>query len=141
VLCIPVSFLVGWNLAGFISQHSDIAPVLREAVALATTKKPETFTELYFGDHIDLPKKIEIGKKQSFSFTIHNLEYKDMTYKYEISAFDDEADRSIYSDSVNLSHDEYKTIGGSYTVATASGRIKIEVLLVNKNQSIHFWLE
>jgi uncharacterized membrane protein len=128
-------------MARIILLNGDIVPAVKEAVVLATTKKPETFTELYFKDHINLPGKIEVGKKQSFSFTIHNLEYKNMTYRYEVKAIDDNTDLTVYSGSDTLSHDEYKTIDGSYTVATASGRMKIEVLLPDQNQAIHYWLE
>jgi len=141
LLSLPVSFVIGWNLAKIILQHGDPIPRVKEAIVLATTKKPKTFTELYFEDHLNLPGKIEIGKGQSFKFTIHNLEYRDTTYKYEINAVDDKEDVILSSGSATLSHDEYKTINESFVSATASGRTKIEVLLVDQNQSIDFWME
>src|SRR3989344_6070905 len=141
LLSLPVSFIIGWNLAKIILQHGDPIPRVKEAIVLATTKKPETFTELYFEDHINLPGKIEIGKEQSFRFTIHNLEYRDMTYKYETKAVDDKEEITLSSGSVTLSHDEYRTINENFVLATASGKTKIQVTLVDKNQSIDFWME
>jgi uncharacterized membrane protein len=116
-------------------------PSVKEAIAMATTVKPETFTELYFEDHINLPNKIEIGKAQAFKFTIHNLEYRNMTYKYEIQAIDEKGDRTLVSGSATLSQDEYRTISTSYKIATASGRMKIQVVLLDLKQLIDFWME
>lgn len=135
VMILSACFVIG------MFQLVDSTPAIKEAIVLATTVKPETFTELYFEDHINLPKKIELGEEQSFKFTIHNLEYQDTTYKYEIKAVDDKENITLSSGSATLSHNEYKTIDGSYTLATASGRMKIQVLLVNKNQPISFWME
>ena len=141
LLSLPVSFVIGWNLAKIILQHGDPVPRVKEAIVLATTKKPETFTELYFEDHLNLPGKIEIGKEQSFKFTIHNLEYQELTYKYETKTVDDKEEITLSSGSVTLSHNEYKTINESYMIATASGRTKVQVTLVDQNQSIDFWME
>ena len=59
-------------------------PSVKEALILATTVKPETFTELYFENHLSLPKEVTLFKEYNFKFTIHNLENKDMEYPYEV---------------------------------------------------------
>ena len=141
LLLLPLGFMVGQSSAKYLYENEDIIPKLKNAFVLATTKIPETFTELYFEDHIGLPNRIEIGKEQYFKFTIHNLEYKDMTYKYEVIAIDNTVNTTLSSGSVELLHDGYKTIAENYTLATASGRIKVQVTLVDKDQSIAFWLE
>ena len=135
LLILAVCYIVG------IYQFVNYVPSIKNAIALATTVKPETLTELYFEDHNNLPKKIEPGEEQSFKFTIHNLEYQDTTYKYEIKAIDDKENITLSSGSATLSHNEYKTIDGSYMLASASGRTKIQVLLVGRNQSIDYWME
>lgn len=116
-------------------------PQVKEAIALATTKKPETFTELYFENHINLPKIYVPGEEQYFKFTIHNLEHRDTTYKYEIYAIDDIENITLSSGTASLAHDEYKSIDESYMMATSSGRTNVVVKLIDKNQSIHFWIE
>jgi hypothetical protein len=141
LLSLSVFFVIGWNAARIMFQHGNPIPAVKEAIVLATTVKPETFTELYFEDHLNLPKKIELEEEQSFKFTIHNLEHKDMTYKYDIKAIDNKEDITLSSGSATLSHNEYKTIDESYILATTSGRMKIQVLLVDQNQSIDYWME
>ena len=141
IFLIPIAFYTGWFTVKFIYEHDIYIPRIKEAVVLATTHQPETFTELYFEDHLDLPQKIELRKNQFFRFTIHNLEYQDMTYKYEIRAIDDKESRTLSSKSASLTHDEYKTFYQSFNLATSSGRMKIQVSLVNKDQPIHFWME
>ena len=51
---------------------------------ISLKRKTEGSTELYFSDHLNLPKQIEIGKPYNFDFITHNLEYKDFTYTYEV---------------------------------------------------------
>lgn len=45
---------------------------------------PESFTELFFTDHLNLPTTISANVDQTFTFTIHNLENKDMSYSWEV---------------------------------------------------------
>ena len=48
----------------------------------------EPLTELYFENHTSLQTDILTKTEYNFSFTIHNLEYQNMRYYYNISAFD-----------------------------------------------------
>lgn len=102
--------------------------------------EPETFTELYFEDHIDLPKVAIKEKVNDFKFTIHNLEYRTMKYPYTIYAEADGIKQELDKGTVTLPHDGYKTILESFSLVTDGKRTKITVLLTNKNQSIHFWM-
>ena len=72
--------------------------------------KPEPFTELYFEDHLKLPKVYGKNNDNSFRFTVHNLEYKTYTYDYYIKAVATDSARTISKGSITLKHDEYKTI-------------------------------
>ena len=110
---------------------------LKDFSELAFSKKPETFTELYFTDHLSLPKQIKQGVPYYFEFTVHNLEYKDFTYVYEVTA-----DTLILENGqFSLKHDETKTIPITFRISQPFERTKITVNLVNKNQPIHFWIE
>jgi hypothetical protein len=62
LLLLSVCFIV----VGFF-QLVKYVPSVEEALILATTVKPETFTELYFEDHLSLPKKVALFKKNNFA--------------------------------------------------------------------------
>lgn len=115
-------------------------PKVREAVAMATTKKPETFTELYFEDHTNLPSIVKNRYRYNFSFTIHNSEYRDMTYPYEVYVNTNGKREMIEKNSVNLPHDGKLTIKENFQVRSAT-RSAVVVNLINKNQEIRFWIE
>jgi hypothetical protein len=115
-------------------------PVVKEAFVLATTVKPETFTELYFEDHINLPKTIQSQKKYSFVFTIHNLENTDMEYPYIVYLQTINKKIILDTNKINLKNGEFKSVkevfGPLQTI-----RMEIVVELINKKQSIDFWME
>jgi hypothetical protein len=101
---------------------------------------PETFTELYFSDHLNLPKQIGAGKDVSFSFVIHNLEGKDMTYPYVVYLKFNNSMVVLSNDSVIVKKDEYKTIDVSYEPKVSTNNGTITVSLTQLNQDIHFLL-
>jgi hypothetical protein len=49
-------------VVGFF-QLVKYVPSVEEALILATTVKPETFTELYFEDHLSLPNQVTLFKE------------------------------------------------------------------------------
>ncbi len=108
------------------------------------TPKPETFTELYFEDHLDLPKRVVEGQPYDFSFTIHNLEGKNVNYPIEVTAINEATPSSfsIFKGAVVVDDQQTKTVPVSYAIPAGLGeRVKVQVLLKNLNQSIHFWVE
>jgi hypothetical protein len=116
-------------------------PSLRENIALATTVKPETFTELYFEDHLNLPKETTIDKSYSFKFTIHNLEYKDMVYPYEVYIASNGGKlMTIDKGEFSLKQDQYLTILERYTFEEKIKRAKVVVDLHSKKQQIDYWI-
>ena len=62
LLFLSVCFIV----VGFY-QLVKYVPSVKEALILATTVKPETFTELYFKDHLSLPDKVTLSKENNFA--------------------------------------------------------------------------
>ncbi len=136
---IVVTLLVlGFVIVGIIMLVDNV-PSLKETLILATTVKPETFTELYFEDHLSLPDKISLFIENSFEFTIHNLENKDMEYPYEAYIDIDGEKQMIDEGSVFIKNNEYITITVDYTVTVPIQRSKVIVNLIDKNQQIHFW--
>lgn len=45
----------------------------------------EPLTEVYIENHTSLPVNVFLNRTYNFTFTVHNLEYKNMTYKYNIT--------------------------------------------------------
>lgn len=121
-------------------QFANSVPKVKEAIVLATSRKPETFTELYFEDHINLPKAIEKGKEYSFVFTIHNLEYKDMEYPYVVYLETIDKKITLDQNKISLKDGEYKSIREDFG-PLKDIRMKIVVELVGRNQQVDFWME
>ena len=158
-ICLAILIAV----VGFAETH----PSVQEAITLATTKKPETFTELYFENHLTLPAKIKPKETYNFTFTIHNLENRDMDYSYRIykeipdqkitvdegkfAGIDKGYSYSIYQDiaSIKTTLEEGKVSvkkDGYISLEKTIGplelfRTKIVVNLVDQNQLISFWMD
>ena len=108
----------------------------------ALSKRPETYTELYFTDHLNLPKQLEPETQYEFEFSVHNLEYKDFTYVYEATATDEKGEIILDGRSqLLLKHDETGNVDVAFQTPESFERIKISVNLVDKGQMIHFWGE
>jgi hypothetical protein len=115
-------------------------PAVRNAVMLATTVQPETFTELYFNDHLKLPSTVKTGDKYSFEFTVHNLEYKTIKYPYEVYVSVNSVKQNVDKNIFSLKQNEYKIIKENFTVNVAT-RSAVVINLINKKQQIDFWVE
>jgi hypothetical protein len=115
-------------------------PSVKNTLELATTVKAETFTELYFEDHLNLPKTIEKYKFYNFTFTIHNLENKDMEYPYVVYLQTVDKKIILNQNTVSVKSGEYGSIYEDFG-PLKNIRMKFVVELVDKNQSIHFWME
>ncbi len=98
----------------------------------------EPLTELYFENHTTLPKIIFLNKPYNFSFTVHNLEYQDMRYKYDIRAFDENNTLLFKMDSreILLVNNETKTIFESFNMKDHFGRMKININLKKDDMGI-----
>jgi hypothetical protein len=103
--------------------------------------QPETFTELYFDDNLDLPSKVIPRHPYFFQFTLHNVEGKDMEYPYEVYV-EIGQDKLIFDKGMVLvKQNDYKTIHESFAAASVLPKSEIIVDLINKNQQIDFWIE
>jgi tetratricopeptide (TPR) repeat protein len=134
-----ILLVVCFIVVGFF-QLVKYVPSVKVALILATTVKPETFTELYFEDHLSLPNKVILFKENNFKFTIHNLENKDMEYPYEVYIDLNGEKQMIVKRSVLIKNNEYKTITENFTITIPMQRVKVVINLINKNQQIHFWM-
>jgi len=102
----------------------------------------ETFTELYFENHLHLPTRFSNSQSQPFSFTIHNLEGKDMIYPYEFSLRSPNKKKEVLDTRVVvIKNNEKKTITEIVPSIYEQDRSEVVVTLLNKNQQIDFWME
>tara|TARA_Y100000310_G_C20606168_1_gene775580 strand:+ start:131 stop:529 length:399 start_codon:yes stop_codon:yes gene_type:complete len=118
-----------------------IVSILTVTVLIFTIEKNDSFTELYFENHINLPKTIELNKNQEFYFTIKNLENKQFTYNYQINLDLGGKTTILNQAQTTLNHNQKKLISQSFNINQAFKQGKITVTLLNKKQSIHFWLK
>lgn len=111
-------------------------------ILIFTTKTTESFTELYFEDHQDLPSEYLLDEYE-FSFTIHNLENQDMNYLYKvyIEYYDNEKlkeSETIKSGNILIINNETRTITETFKIIEEHDTAKI--IVETNDQEIHFWL-
>lgn len=136
---IGLIFGVAILIAGFFLAHPQ--NFKNKLIDLNLLKKPEPFTELYLVNYQDLSKNIGSSREQLFEFGIHNLEYKDMSYAYKVSAFVDDREVLLSQGEVFLRHDESRVLTEKISLALFNSRARIVFELVGMNQAIHFWVE
>jgi len=111
-------------------------------VLIFTTKTTESFTELYFEDHQDLPSEYLLDEYE-FEFTIHNLENQALDYEYNvyIEYYDNEKLKetsTIEKSNIILEHDSTVTIKQEFEITKEYDYAK--VIVETNGQEIHFWL-
>lgn len=111
-------------------------------IALASSRQPERLSELFFADPHTIPPSLKAGATMPISFTIHNLESQDMDYHYVVTLTDEKGVITpAVNESIRMQHNASRTITHHVTLPTTTGKSKVSVKLINKSQSIHFWLE
>ena len=135
VLLITVVCLFAVGVFKLVKYNS-----VKKAIILATTRELQTFTELYFENHLSLPGRITLFKENNFKFTIHNLENKDMEYPYEVYIDTNGEKQIISTDSVLIEDNGYKTISVVFTITIQIPRSRVVVNLIDKNEQINFWI-
>jgi uncharacterized membrane protein len=107
----------------------------------ASTHQPERYTELYFSDPTTIPTTAAEGRQLPVSFTIHNVEAKDMKYTYDLT-FTTAVGKTLIQEqqSFSLLTNDSKTITTDIQVPAYSGKAEVQILLPSLHQSIHFWV-
>ena len=133
--------LTGFFLAivmyGIVS-HIPLKTV-KDTIALATTIRPETYTELYFENHTSLLKNLSATDSARFTFAIHNKEFKDMEYPYIVSIERNTGNFVIDQGVMKIKQNQVKT-HESFVRINPGEKAKVTVRLLNLNQQIHFWI-
>jgi hypothetical protein len=112
------------------------------AFVLATSHLPEPYTELYFANADRLPAAAAADTKLPVSFVLHNVESKNFTYKYQIIFIDGAGKTTDYgAHDVYIPQGQTQIVTEDILIPSGTGRGEVRVNIINKGQSIHFWLE
>lgn len=107
--------------------------------------KTQKFTELYIEDHNSLPKKVFIGEDYTFKFSLHNLEQELYIYQYKVYFQHDpklsNTNVPLSEGTVVLNHEEKETIPVTFNFEEPFTRGKVIIELIDKENSIHFWID
>jgi len=114
--------------------------VYSELYDLNIIPKPEVFTELYFENHENLPFEVLPQHQYSFTFAIHNKEYKNMNYPYFVYILTNNKKLSLQKGNVFLHQDQKQTASVHFSTSSALPKSEIVVTLPGKNQNIDFWI-
>lgn len=114
---------------------------IRQDFPLAISRQPENLTELFFDNSERIPSSAKAGQHVSITFKINNLEAKDMSYRYKTSVKSDNTENLLNESKIDIKDGQSKSITQDFVAPLATGRAEFVVLLVEKNQSIHFWVD
>lgn len=99
----------------------------------------ERFTELYFYNIVPLQGN-SAAAETHFSFVIHNLEGKDMDYRYRIYLEHDGTSKLLETDTEHLADHTAATLSKTFHITDLEGDETIVVSLPELAQQIHFRL-
>ena len=116
-----------------------IIAIIAVIVLIFSIQTTESFTELYFEDHQDLPLSIELGQTYTFQFSIHNLEQESVDYLYNIYMDVDGEEQNLEENTISLSNNQTATITESFRLTEDFDEAKIVV--ETNDQEIYFWVE
>jgi len=104
----------------------------------------EPLTEVYFENHTILPAHIFLGTYYNYSFSVHNLEYGEMNYTYNISNSYNNISQSIDSGNFMIGNNQTITFEKSFMINQSFDRAQITVNVTkdtNESIDIDFWVD
>ena len=101
----------------------------------------QTFTELAFNDVNSLPSTISSSNQVKFSFMIHNVGGKTVSYPFVITLENGNEYKTLESGKVILDSNGIVNIPENLSVQSTSQRQEVVITLTSLKQSIDFWLK
>lgn len=133
--------MIGTILVGMlILINLNKASIYNELITLDLVPKPEKLTELYFNDNTNLPSSAISNQEISFAFVIHNLETTDYLYVYEVSLNVNGTRHIVDRGEQLVKNNQYYVKNEKFNIKTSTNRQEVIVKLINKQQSIDFWI-
>jgi hypothetical protein len=111
-----------------IVQHQEI---YNRLYSWKLIPRPERLTELYFGDHINLPKTYTPTQQQTVAFAVHDLEYRTTVYTYTIAQQyqDQTAGQQLASGTFTLAQDGTRQMQVPITLIDMGDRSRVLVTI------------
>lgn len=104
----------------------------------------EPLTEVYFENHTNLPKNVFWNQSYNFTFTVHNLEYREMNYSYNVTLSYNNKTRGEDFGWMRLGNNESASVWQDFRIGEHFERAQI-VVVVGKNETdsidIHLWVD
>jgi len=107
-------------------------------IALAVTKQPTPFTELYFSNPSGLPKSLSLSRPNVFGFTVVNHEGGDTAYSYVVTLASSTGSSTIAQGRVDLRSNEGATRLVDVRPTQRATEYLITVNLVGRTEMIRF---
>lgn len=117
-------------------------PIVNQLNSWKLLPEPEKLTELYFTKPNSLPTTYVPNQKQSINFTVHNLEYQTMTYKYAIveESQDGKQVKTLDLNSFTIDQNQYQSVSFTGPLANLGSKAKVVIELPTVNESIDYLL-
>lgn len=115
-----------------------MAPQLASEFEAATSPTAEHFSELYFTDHLALPKEVDVGEVYTVPVTVTSHEGTPKTYTYQVTVSADGSPPEQTTDSFTLQDTQTKQFPISFLPTTPNTTYLINVTLQHNNQTIQF---
>lgn len=111
-------------------------PAWSRDFALATSSKPEAFTELYFNNIRTLPSTVEKGKPNTLHFTVVNHENASTTYTYRISIIENDHTRTT-TGAITIAAEKSASLPVTIAPTGAGDNIELVIELPAQHQQLH----
>jgi hypothetical protein len=107
-------------------------------IALAVTRQPTPFTELYFSDPNGLPKSLSLARPNVFRFTVVNHEGHDTIYSYVVTLSSSHGGSTIAQGRIQLKNNTSATRLINVHASRSETEYVTTVNLVGRTQVIRF---
>lgn len=117
------------------------SPTLRAQLTDSVKRKPTPYTELYFSNHIRLPKVVELARPKVFKFVIANHEGGTKEYSYVVTERTLTESTVIDHDTVRVADQAKVERSVVFVPGEARPGYVISVQLLHRPEAIHFFAD
>jgi hypothetical protein len=128
----------GLAVLAFLLEVALPALFANKSIRLATTAQIEPVTELYFVDHVHLPKEMPAGVSTEVSFHIQNNQGKDLIYYPRVTLFEDGAPHRVPQRALPVTSGAGQDVPVFVDPAKPGENLELVIDLPDQGISIHF---
>lgn len=111
----------------------------KHQLEISIVRQPTPYTQLYFTNPSALSGKLEVGKKNTFEFSVENDESRTYTYTYTVTLDDSRSHLTVSRTSATLGSGDRVTRTVTFVPKDRKSQYLVTVALEGINQSIHFY--